>query len=159
LTFGHLALIICHMALAAALHPRKTRAARSLLGLPPRRSAEAFISELRAGFPSRSLENVAKRLEIPAATLWEALQLAPRTLARRRTANSRLSQEESERVLHVALVLAFATDALGSIEKARRWLQKESRVLGDVPLRLLDTDVGTSLVLDELGRIEHGIFA
>jgi uncharacterized protein (DUF2384 family) len=29
---------------------------------------------------------------------------------------------------------------------------------GQVPLRLIETDEGMSLVLDELGHIEHGVF-
>jgi uncharacterized protein (DUF2384 family) len=39
-------------------------------------------------------------------------------------------------------------------------MQKPSRALGgEVPLRMLDTDVGANGVLEELGRIDYGVFA
>jgi putative toxin-antitoxin system antitoxin component (TIGR02293 family) len=48
----------------------------------------------------------------------------------------------------------------GSKTKARAWLQAPSRALrGEVPLSLLDTDIGTQSVEDELVRIEHGVHA
>ena len=38
------------------------------------------------------------------------------------------------------------------------WLKSPCRVLGNVtPLSLLETDAGIEAVLNELGRIEHGI--
>jgi putative toxin-antitoxin system antitoxin component (TIGR02293 family) len=57
-------------------------------------------------------------------------------------------------------VFAQAVSVLGSDDKARRWIVKPSRALGgESPLHLLDTDIGTNAVLDELGRIEHGVFS
>ena len=40
------------------------------------------------------------------------------------------------------------------------WLKSPCRVLGNVtPLSLLETDAGIEAVLNELGRIEHGIIS
>jgi putative toxin-antitoxin system antitoxin component (TIGR02293 family) len=66
--------------------------------------------------------------------------------------------QNAQRVFRLSRVVALATSALGSLEKARHWLQEPSEVLGEVPLRLLDTDVGADAVIEELGRIEHGVF-
>jgi putative toxin-antitoxin system antitoxin component (TIGR02293 family) len=75
-------------------------------------------------------------------------------------AKQSFTSDESQRVFRLSRVLALATSALGSLEKARRWLQSPSRVLeGEVPLQLLDTDVGADAVIEEIGRIEHGVFA
>lgn len=131
---------------------------QELLGLPTG-SIEQFIPALRAGFPWRTVASLSKNLALPAGALWQTLGLSARTLARRRAHRARLTLGESERVLRLAIVLAAAIEALGSIEKARHWLQKRSMALGDLPLRMLDTDIGTSLVLDELGRIVHGVVA
>jgi putative toxin-antitoxin system antitoxin component (TIGR02293 family) len=145
------------MALLSGVDAKATRA---FLHLPANDRVQAFIPELRAGFPATTVEWLSSELELPASTLWEYLGLAARTLARRRPYRKRrLSSEESSRILRVGAVLAAATNALGSIEKARSWLRKKSLVLGDVPLRMLDTDIGASLVLDEIGRMEHGVFA
>ena len=47
---------------------------------------------------------------------------------------------------------------LGTEEKAAMWLSRPNRALnGELPIRLLDTDVGARQVEDLLGRIEHGV--
>ncbi len=63
-------------------------------------------------------------------------------------------------MVRLARVLATATEVLGDRDKARRWVVGANRALGMVaPLTLLDTDIGASEVFDELGRIEHGVYA
>ena len=53
---------------------------------------------------------------------------------------------------------ARATAALGTPEKATRWLGKPNRALdGQAPETLLETDAGVTSVLQLLVRIEHGI--
>ena len=90
----------------------------------------------------------------------ESLGLTKRPIARRLHAHKPLSAEESERMVRLARVFAEAKHVLGEEAKARRWLQKPSRALGgEIPLHLLDTDIGASAVFEELGRIEHGVFA
>jgi len=127
------------------------KAVTSRLGLMP---------VIRKGLPSSSLESVAKRMDLSAIATVESLGLAKRTIARRLQEKQALTAEESERIVRLARVLAEATHVLGSIEKARRWMQKPSRALGgEVPLRMLDTDVGANGVLEELGRIDYGVFA
>ena len=55
-------------------------------------------------------------------------------------------------------VHARATAALGTAEKATRWLAKPNRGLGgQAPETLLETDAGATTVLQLLERIEHGI--
>jgi putative toxin-antitoxin system antitoxin component (TIGR02293 family) len=132
----------------------------SLLGLKRTvRTTLDFLPAIRNGLPASTLASVAKGMALSATATGGALGLAQRTLARRLQDKQSLTAEESERVVRLARVLAEATHVLGSREKARRWLQKQSRALGETPLRLLDTDIGTNAVLQELGRIDHGVFA
>ena len=57
-------------------------------------------------------------------------------------------------------LISRAQDALGSREKALRWLMKSNRALaGEVPLTLLASDAGALAVERVLGRIEHGVLA
>ena len=85
--------------------------------------------------------------------------MAARTLARRKVSQT-LRPDESDRLYRVARVAARAADVLGSSEKAERWLKKPNPALGDeVPLRILDTDIGAQQVEAVLGRIEHGVFS
>lgn len=53
-----------------------------------------------------------------------------------------------------------AAEVLGGREQAERWLHTPNRALsGQMPLELLDTDLGSRQVEEILGRIEHGVFS
>lgn len=59
-----------------------------------------------------------------------------------------------------AKVCERAEEVFGSELLAQQWLHSEIRSIGGVqPVSLLDTDEGFTLVMDTLGRIEHGIAA
>jgi len=138
--------------------PRLTRSKEQTVGDAPLSSME-MVPTLRKGLPSRSLESVSKQLGLSAIAAGALLGIPTRTLAKRLHDGGRLTPDASQRVFRLSRVVALATHSLGSIEKARHWLQAPNRVLGhEVPLHLLDTDIGTEAVLEELGRIEHGIF-
>lgn len=116
-----------------------------------------FLELIRSGFPWRAFELVTKRVAIDEATTW--LRLSARTLARRK-ASRRLDAEQSERLLRLASVWTRANDVFGSELGARAWLRAKNRALkGEIPLSLLDTDIGAQAVEDELVRIEYGIHA
>ena len=80
-----------------------------------------------------------------------------RTMARRRLSR-KLDPVESDRLYRIARVAAQAVSVFGTEDQATTWLQRPNRALGgQLPIRLLDTDVGARQVEDVLGRIEHGI--
>ena len=87
--------------------------------------------------------------------------VAPRrTLARRIEKNERLPVAEADRVLRLKRVIAFAERVFGDPAKAHRWLRKPSRALnGAVPIELLETEEGARIVENEIGCIQHGMFA
>ena len=63
-------------------------------------------------------------------------------------------------MLRLARVLARAIAVFESQDAAKRWLQEASTALGErKPIDLLATDIGTEVVLNELGKIDHGFFA
>lgn len=115
---------------------------------------------VREGLPSQALDHVLAELTPDAATQAEVYAVvgSARTLQRKRTAGTRLSPDESDRLARLARILARAEEALGDAGKARRWLGKSNFALGGVkPLVLLDSDAGALAVEQVLGRIEHGI--
>jgi putative toxin-antitoxin system antitoxin component (TIGR02293 family) len=117
-----------------------------------------LIPLLRTGLPYGALEAVGQRLHLSAESTAAALKLPARTLARRK-ATGVLDGRESERVMRLAEIAAWAAEIFGE-EGARRWLEEPNRALGgSSPIALLDTDVGAELVRDVLGRIEHGVFS
>jgi putative toxin-antitoxin system antitoxin component (TIGR02293 family) len=81
-------------------------------------------------------------------------------LRERRAGVQRLSQDESDRLIRVARVIAAATDTFTDADRAARWLRTANRGLGGlVPMELLATETGAALVHEALHKIDHGIFA
>jgi putative toxin-antitoxin system antitoxin component (TIGR02293 family) len=112
---------------------------------------------IRAGLPYGAFKAVLTRFRLSQGDVAAVLHVPPRTLARRRK-SQRLPPAESDRLYRLAWVGAQAVAALGSEDKAAMWLQRPNRALDNqVPLRMLDTDIGSRQVEEILGRIEHGI--
>ncbi|HEY3935006.1 MAG TPA: antitoxin Xre/MbcA/ParS toxin-binding domain-containing protein [Gemmatimonadales bacterium] len=121
------------------------------------------LAELvRAGLPAQSLDHVLDELSpavAPQADIYRVVGNI-RTLQRKRTAHTRLSPDESDRLARLARIVVRAGDALGSAPVAYHWLAKANRALGgSTPLSLLDSDAGTLAVEQVLGRIEHGVYS
>jgi putative toxin-antitoxin system antitoxin component (TIGR02293 family) len=112
---------------------------------------------IKRGLPYRSFESLRARLGLSVAEAAGVLHMPPRTLARRRQTR-KLDAEESDRLYRIARIAAHAVAVFGKEEPAINWLRRPNRALGgEVPLHLLDTDLGARLVEDVLGRIEHGV--
>jgi putative toxin-antitoxin system antitoxin component (TIGR02293 family) len=94
------------------------------------------------------------------AAVAKVAGISGRTLSRRIASHSRLSAEESDRMVRLARVLALANETLGDRLKVSRWLQTPNRVLqGNTPFELLDTDAGVQSVETVLGRIAYGVYS
>jgi len=129
---------------------------RKTLGLAPRDQAN-YVVMVRTGLPYKALRAVVSELSLSLKDVQTILQLSPRSLQRRKAA--RLTPLESERVLRLARVAAHANHVLGDRAAALRWLARPNRALaGEVPLRLLDTDVGTDEVMEVLDRVLYGVY-
>jgi len=59
-----------------------------------------------------------------------------------------------------AAILERATEVFEKKTKVIGWLTTPSRALGNqIPLVLVDSEEGQQAILDELFRIEHGVFS
>ena len=86
--------------------------------------------------------------------------VSPRTLKHRKARGERLSDEETDRMVRVARMIALANSVFGSPRKALKWLRTESdRMGGRRPLSMLRTDAGGRLVEGRLWQIDEGMFA
>ncbi len=112
---------------------------------------------IKRGLPYRSLESVRERLRLSVPEAASVLHMPLRTLARRRQTR-KLGGDESDRLYRIARVAAQAFAVFGAEDKAATWLRRPNRALnGELPIDLLDTDVGARQIEDILGRIEHGV--
>lgn len=124
-----------------------------------RPSTAELRARIRLGLPYSSLESLRQRLQLTLPETATLLQTPMRTLARRKR-ERKLQAVESDRLVRLARVAAHAVMVFGDEERAATWLRRSNRALnGEMPLRLLDTEIGTAQVEDVLGRIEHGIVA
>lgn len=134
---------------------------KALGGRKVLRRRVSSLDELRravdAGLPYASLEAVMIKYGLAREEAAALLRLPQRTIARRKK-EQRLRADESDRLLRLARVVAGAAEVLGSEQKAVKWLRTSNRALGNqVPLELLDNDIGALQVEEVLGRIAHGV--
>jgi putative toxin-antitoxin system antitoxin component (TIGR02293 family) len=114
--------------------------------------------EVRGGLPVRALDELAEQLNVERATLAQVLGTSLRTLQRKAEGEERLAPAASDRLARIARILELATHVLGESRKASVWLTSKSRALdGEIPLEMLDTDIGTQRVQQELRQIEFGM--
>lgn len=118
-----------------------------------------WVSSIRRGFPIKALNSLATNIQATPTELAQLLGVSVRTVAQRRRQGS-LTSQQSERLFRLARVLARAEEVFGDVGKAVHWLKSPLIVMrGETPASLLDTELGGELVMDALGRIEHGVFA
>lgn len=122
--------------------------------LPPRGIS---VEQVRKGLPIRALDELAGTLRVERTELAQILGTSIRTLQRKQEASDRLGPAASDRLARIARIHELACQVFGDPEKASIWLTSESRALNEIPLRMLDTDIGTQRVQQELRQIEFGM--
>jgi putative toxin-antitoxin system antitoxin component (TIGR02293 family) len=86
--------------------------------------------------------------------------ISPRTLKHRKARRESLSQEETDRVVRVARVVALAEEVFGSRDKALLWLRTpDERIENRNPLKMLLTESGGRLVESMLWQIDEGVYS
>jgi len=113
----------------------------------------------REGLPKRVLMLMAKKISLTLQELSDIMHISDRTLQRYED-DAIIKTEYAEKAIDLARLYTRGEEVFDSIDKFKRWMRTPSVIFkGETPLSLLDTSVGFDMVFDELGRIEHGIFA
>jgi putative toxin-antitoxin system antitoxin component (TIGR02293 family) len=137
---------------------RRSRSGAGTGAVVARSAVSRRIAEVRAGLPLAELDQVAEMLGVDRARLAALLDTSLRTLQRKVETDGRLGAAASDRLARIKRIHELATHVLGADDKASRWLTSASRGLGgEVPLEMLDTDIGTQRVQQELREIEYGM--
>lgn len=83
-----------------------------------------------------------------------------RTFKHRKSNKQKLSQEESDRAIRTARLLARAQATLGDSASALHWMrQPKVRFDGRTPIQMMVTEAGGRLVEEMLLQIDEGMFA
>ncbi len=146
------------MATTSIAAPSRLQGPAEVLCLEPSTAAE-LLAAVRAGLPLAALEALAAQLDLPSVEIAVLLGIPARTFARRRKTDQ-LTPQESDRLFRLARTVAQAIEVLGALAKARLWLLAPNRALGgEVPLQMLDTDIGARQVEEVLLRLSYGVFS
>jgi len=133
------------------------------LGLVPKSSSSRrsedhfFIDLIRKGLPKKVIDHLMKRTGFTEDEMAMILHVSKRTL-QRRDLTSEFNPEQSERLIELAKLFAKGEDVFGGPDQFKEWIDTRVLSLGDKkPREFMDTSIGLSLLMDELGRIEYGI--
>lgn len=111
------------------------------------------------GLTKDALSRLVKYMSFSWSEMVDLLPVTERTL-QRYTARKYLSTIVSEQILQVARVVARGEGVFGSRETFLGWLRQPNIALANkTPYELLGSRFGSELILDELGRIEHGVYS
>jgi putative toxin-antitoxin system antitoxin component (TIGR02293 family) len=126
----------------------------------PIRKSDDLVEQVRAGLPASTVSMLADSLSLQRAQVAKCLNIPPRTLSRRLATKSRLTQDESDRTLRMAHIVALANEVLGAEDKVSRWMVAPNRALGGQrPFDLLDTELGVRSVEQILYAIAYGMYS
>lgn len=113
----------------------------------------------RKGIKKSALGNLSSALNITMKELAKLLPVTERTL-QRRAANSLLNSTTSQQAILLGQLITRGTEIFGNREVFQQWVRQSNKALGNyAPLDIMDTAIGIQLVMDVLGRLEHGVYS
>ena len=118
-----------------------------------------LIELSRKGISKKALYHMIKYSSLTVGQMAKLLPITERTI-QRYSDSRRFNAAVSEQILEIAHIIARGEEVFGDKKKFMTWMNYENPYLGSKkPFDLLNSRFGTDLVLDELGRIEHGVVA
>ncbi len=118
-----------------------------------------LVDLARKGVSKQSILRMAKMSSIPVKELAKLLPVSHRQF-QRYDESERLKKDVSEHAILIAEVLLKGREVFENSDALKDWLK--TPLLGlrqERPIDLLDTSFGIQLVIDELGRLEHGVYS
>jgi putative toxin-antitoxin system antitoxin component (TIGR02293 family) len=111
------------------------------------------------GITKDALLRLVNYLNLSMSQMAKLIAITERTI-QRYSLKEHFNRVVSEQILQIAEVAARGTNVFEDKDKFLSWMQQPNKALaGRTPMSLLSSRFGTEMVLDELGRIEHGIFS
>jgi len=118
-----------------------------------------LLNLARKGISKKSLLSLAKKISLTIEEIASVLHISERTL-QRYTPNTLVKTAYADRAIELARLYERGIEVLGSEEAFSLWIKSPNLALnGEIPFNLLDTKMGFTMVLNVLGRIEHGVFS
>ncbi|HLT24070.1 MAG TPA: antitoxin Xre/MbcA/ParS toxin-binding domain-containing protein [Ignavibacteria bacterium] len=120
----------------------------------------SLYNKANKGLKYNEFEDFVRENVIPYNKVSNLLELSERTLQRYKKEHKTFSALHSQRILELKQLDEKGKEVFGSKEKFRHWLMTQNSFLKNKkPIDLLTNSFGVDILMDELSRIEHGIFA
>lgn len=124
------------------------------------RKTNDLVNIARRGISYAEFEQLYKMAPFKLIDWARMLSLSERSLQRYQKSGSHFSMSVSEKLLMLGHLFNRGRSVFGDAGRFFSWLRKPAAALGgQIPFDLLDSMFGIDMILDELGRIEHGIFS
>ncbi|MEO6131722.1 MAG: antitoxin Xre/MbcA/ParS toxin-binding domain-containing protein [Saprospiraceae bacterium] len=119
-----------------------------------------MVEVIRKGIPYSVFAEVEKLYPFTKQDWEEVLDLNMRSILRYKAQNKLFKSIHSEKIIELGEIFVFGIEVFGDEDKFRLWLQTKNFAIGNIkPIELLRDSYGQELVVNELHRMDHGIFA
>jgi putative toxin-antitoxin system antitoxin component (TIGR02293 family) len=120
---------------------------------------QELIELIKKGIPRKSLDYLIIHTGLTPLEMAGIMHTTDRTL-RRYKPSKLLNPEQSERVIEIARLYSRGQEVFETLPAFKLWMERSLLSLGNRPPKeFLDTSMGIELLMDELGRIEQGVFS
>lgn len=119
-----------------------------------------LVQMIRAGIPFSLFDLIKLSTPFTESDWANILDLSSKSLHRYKAENGfSFKPAHTEKILEMAELTKVGLGVFGTMDAFKLWLNTPSYALGGMkPMELLLDSFGKNLVLDELIRVEHGIF-
>lgn len=119
-----------------------------------------LIQKIREGISMQSFQAIKQFIKFTMTEWSTVLHISERTINRYEKENKNFDPNYSEKIYELLMLYKFGIEVFGSEHTFHQWMATANPSLGgSTPKSLLDSNIGTNLIKQELGRIQHGIFA
>jgi len=110
-------------------------------------------------FSYNKFERIARKVPFTQKEWAAILHLSEKTLQRYAKDNKHFGGIYTERILQMQELINMGLETFTSPEAFYRWLKRDKSVLGELlTFDSLKTSRGIQLIIDQLGRIQHGVY-
>lgn len=135
-----------------------TKIIESIFGKKNIKSRNDFIRMSREGIPMSTVAKIQAITTLSTKEISQILPVSERQLTRYKSDHV-LRKDISSHLIQLVELFERGFEVFGK-EKFPLWIRSEIRALGNQrPIDILDTPIGIQMVLDILGRIEHGVYS
>lgn len=118
-----------------------------------------YMELIRSGIKSSSIASFLKHSNLSQKQLSKIIHLSERTL-QRNSPEKLLDLGASEKLIELCRLFHKGITVFNNKEKLLLWISRTNLPLNkQTPLELMETSLGMDIVLDELIKIEQGVFS